>query len=139
MAYWLVKSEPASWSWAMMVEAGAAGTAWTGVRNHVAKKHLAAMLVGDHAFFYHSNEGKEIVGIVEVIAPYAADPTDESGRFGKVDVRALHAVPRPVTLADIRDEPGCAEMVLVNNSRMSVQPVRSQEWAIVCRLGKLII
>ena len=123
MAYWLVKSEPASWSWAMMVEAGEAGTAWTGVRNHVAKNHLKAMVVGERAFFYHSNEGKCIVGVVEVIAPYAPDPTDGSGRFGKVDVRAVAAMPRPVTLAAIRAEPACAGMVLVNNSRMSVQPV----------------
>lgn len=137
MAYWLVKSEPASWSWAMMVAAGGAGTAWTGVRNHVAKKHLMAMRVGERAFFYHSNEGKAVVGIVEVIAPYAPDPTDESGRFGAVDVRAVEALPRPVTLAEIRGEPACAAMVLVNNSRMSVQPVTAEEWALVRRLGGL--
>ena len=137
MAYWLVKSEPASWSWAMMVEAGAAGTPWTGVRNHVAKNHLKLMTVGERAFFYHSNEGKAVVGIVEVIAPFAPDPTDESGRFGKVDVRAVTAMPRPVALAAIRAEPACSGMVLVNNSRMSVQPVGAAEWAVVCRMGGL--
>ena len=135
MAYWLVKSEPASWSWAMMVAAGEAGTAWTGVRNHLAKNHLKAMAVGERAFFYHSNEGKEIVGLVEVIAPFAPDPTDESGRFGKVDVRAVAAMPRPVALAEIRGMPECAAMMLVTNSRISVQPVSAAEWMAVCRLG----
>ncbi len=137
MAFWLLKSEPASWSWTRMVEAGGAGTPWTGVRNHSAKLHLQAMRVGETAFFYHSNEGKAVVGVVEVIAPYAADPTDESGRFGMVVVRAGTAMPRPVALAAIRAEPACRAMVLVNNSRLSVQPVSEAEWAAVCAMGGL--
>ena len=89
MAHWLIKSEPDSWSWAQMVEAGKVGTHWNGVRNHVAKNHMKAMTLGDQAFFYHSNNGKEIVGIVEVIKLYYPDPSDESAKFGMVDVRAV--------------------------------------------------
>ena len=135
MAFWLLKSEPASWSWTHMVEAGAAGTPWTGVRNHSAKLHLQAMRVGQQAFFYHSNEGKAVVGTVEIIAPYAPDPTDESGRFGMVVVRAGEAMPRSVGLAAIRVDPACRAMVLVNNSRLSVQPVSEAEWAAVRAMG----
>ncbi|CAA2159158.1 hypothetical protein MBRA_04380 [Methylobacterium brachiatum] len=128
MAYWLFKSEPATWSWDQQVEAGAAGTHWNGVRNHLAKKHLMAMQVGDRGFFYHSNEGKAVVGIVEVIRPYYPDHTDETGRFGMVDVKAVEALPRPVTLDAIKADPALADMVLVNNSRLSVQPVTEPEW-----------
>ncbi|GBU19831.1 MULTISPECIES: EVE domain-containing protein [Methylobacterium] len=137
MAHWLFKSEPDSWSWDQQVAAGEAGTHWNGVRNHLAKKQLTAMQVGEQGFFYHSNEGKAVVGIVEVIRPYYPDHTDESGRFGMVDVRAVEPMPRPVTLETIRGEPACAEMVLVKNARLSVQPVTPQEWAAVCRLGGL--
>lgn len=135
MAHWLVKSEPSSWSWDEQVAAGKAGTPWTGVRNHLAKKHLMAMRVGERAFFYHSNEGKAVVGLVEVIRPYYPDHTDASGRFGMVDVRALAPMRQPVTLAAIKEEPRLARMELVVNSRLSVQPVRDDEWALVCAMG----
>ncbi|GJD72411.1 EVE domain-containing protein [Methylobacterium goesingense] len=137
MAHWLYKSEPSTWSWDQQVAAGAAGTHWNGVRNHVAKKHLMAMEVGERGFFYHSNEGKAVVGIVEVIRPYYPDDSDETGRFGMVDLRALEALPRPVTLEAIKAEPRLSAMVLANNSRLSVQPVTEAEWAIVRAMGGL--
>ncbi|AWB21644.1 EVE domain-containing protein [Methylobacterium currus] len=137
MAYWLYKSEPSVWSWDDQVAAGAAGTYWNGVRNHVARKNLEAMRLGEQGFFYHSNEGKAVVGIVEVIRTYYPDPTDESGRFGMVDLKAVAALPLPVTLEAIKAEPALREMVLVNNSRLSVQPVSEAEWALVRRMGGL--
>ncbi len=137
MAYWLVKSEPSSWSFADQLAAGRDGTPWNGVRNHTAKLHLMAMRPGERAFFYHSNEGKAVVGIVEVCRPYYPDHTDPTGRFGMVDLRAVAELPRPVTLQAIKAEPDLADMVLVRNSRMSVQPVTEAEWAKVCRLGGL--
>lgn len=136
MAHWLMKSEPDSWSWDQQVKAGKKGTHWNGVRNHVAKQNLMAMKLGDQAFFYHSNEGKEIVGIVEVTKLYYPDPSDESGKFGMVDVRAVKPMPKPVTLAQIKAEPRLKDMVLVNNSRLSVQPVTDAEWTMICQLGE---
>jgi len=135
MAYWLYKSEPDVWSWQQQVEAGAAGTHWNGVRNHVAKQNLMAMKLGERGFFYHSNQGKEIVGIVEVIREYYPDHTDASGKFGMVDVKAVEPLPRPVTLEAIKAEPRLKDMILVNNSRLSVQPVTEEEWAIVREMG----
>ncbi len=137
MAYWLLKSEPDSWSWTQQVEAGKKGTHWNGVRNHVAKGNLKAMQLGDQAFFYHSNQGKEIVGIVEVTKLYYPDPSDESGKFGMVDVRTVKPLPKPVTLVSIKDEPKLKDMSLVNNSRLSVQPVTDAEWKLVCTMGGL--
>ncbi|MBM6593757.1 EVE domain-containing protein [Microvirga pudoricolor] len=137
MAHWLYKSEPSVWSWDRQAEAGPQGTFWNGVRNHVAKQNLMAMKTGEQGFFYHSNEGKAVVGIVEVIREYYPDHTDESGRFGMVDIKAVKALPRPVTLEAIKAEPGLESMILVNNSRLSVQPVTDEEWAIVCRMGGL--
>jgi predicted RNA-binding protein with PUA-like domain len=137
MAHWLLKSEPSSWSWQQQVEAGAAGTSWNGVRNHQAKLNLMAMKVGDEAFFYHSNEGKEIVGIVAVTKPYYPDPTDASGKFGMVDVKAVKPLARPVSLEAIKGDDKLGKMVLVNNSRLSVQPVSEAEWKLVCRMGGL--
>lgn len=137
MAHWLYKSEPSSWSWTQQVEAGEAGTTWTGVRNHLARKHLQAMKLGERGFFYHSNEGKAVVGIVEVIREYHPDPTDPSGRFGTVDLKAVEPLPRPVTLDDVKAQPDLAEMVLIRNSRLSVQPVTDAEWRAVRRLGGL--
>jgi predicted RNA-binding protein with PUA-like domain len=137
MAHWLLKSEPSSWSWDQQVEAGRKGTSWNGVRNHQAKLHLMAMKKGDQGFFYHSNEGKAVVGIVEVIREYYPDPTDETGKFGMVDVRAVKALKKPVALDAIKAEPKLKGMVLVNNSRLSVQPVTDEEWRIVCRMGGL--
>ncbi|MDP4023435.1 EVE domain-containing protein [Methylobacterium sp. NEAU 140] len=137
MAHWLFKSEPATWSWDQQVAAGDAGTFWNGVRNHLAKKHLMAMEPGERGFFYHSNDGKAVVGVVEVIRPYYPDHTDETGRFGMVDVRAVEALPRPVTLDAIKADPALRDMVLVTNSRLSVQPVSAAEWDRVRVLGGL--
>jgi predicted RNA-binding protein with PUA-like domain len=135
MAHWLLKSEPTSWSWQQQVETGEKGTFWSGVRNHSAKLNLMAMKVGDHAFFYHSNEGKEIVGIVTVIKPYYPDPSDKTGTFGMVDVSADKALKTPVGLDAIKAEPRLKDMVLVNNSRLSVQPVTDAEWKLICKMG----
>ncbi len=135
MAHWLFKSEPTTWSFDQQIAAGENGTFWNGVRNHLAKKHLMAMQVGDRGFFYHSNEDKAIVGIVEVIKPYYPDHTDETGKFGMVDVRAVKALKNKVTLARIKTEPRLVGMTLVNNSRLSVQPVSDEEWRIVLELA----
>jgi predicted RNA-binding protein with PUA-like domain len=137
MAHWLFKSEPSSWSWQQQVEAGPKGTCWNGVRNHQAKLHLVAMKVGEKGFFYHSNDGKAVVGIVEVIRAYYPDHTDASGRFGMVDVRAVEPLPEPVTLEAIKAEPALRDMVLVKNSRLSVQPVTEAEWRLIRRMGGL--
>ena len=137
MAHWLVKSEPSAWSFADQIAAGEKGTSWNGVRNHAAKLNLMAMKVGEEAFFYHSNEGKAIVGIVAVTKPYYPDPTDESGRFGMVDFKAVRALERPVTLETIKADKRLAKMILVVNSRLSVQPVTADEWRIVFAMGGL--
>ncbi len=137
MAYWLFKSEPSSWSWEQQVEAGAKGTSWNGIRNHVAKQNMMAMKRGEQGFFYHSGEGKAIVGIVEVIKEYYPDDTDKTGKFGMVDVKAVKPLPEPVTLEQVKGEPKLTDMALVKFSRLSVQPVTDEEWRIVCRLGGL--
>lgn len=137
MAHWLFKSEPSTWSWEQQVAAGEKGTFWNGVRNHLAKKHLMAMQKGERGFFYHSNEERAIVGIVQVIKTYYPDHTDETGKFGMVDVKAIEPLKKPVTLAQIKAEPRLAEMVLVNNSRLSVQPVADDEWDLILALGGL--
>ena len=129
MAHWLLKSEPSSWSFDHQIEAGADGTPWNGVRNHTAKQNLMRMKVGEQAFFYHSNEGKAVVGIVEVIKPFYPDPSDKTGKFGMVDVKAVRSLPAPVSLDDIRANPALADMMLVKNSRLSVQPVTGDEWS----------
>lgn len=131
MAYWLFKSEPSSWSWEEQVAAGEAGTNWNGVRNHQAKLNLQAMRRGDRGFFYHSGEGKAIVGVIEVVEEYRPDPSDETGRFGMVDVRAVEALAEPVTLDRIKAEPRLKDMALVRLARLSVQPVTVGEWGIV--------
>jgi predicted RNA-binding protein with PUA-like domain len=135
MAHWLFKSEPSTWSWDQQVAAGAKGTFWNGVRNHLAKQQLMAMKKGERGFFYHSNDERAIVGIVEVIKTYYPDHTDETGKFGMVDVKAAKALKKPVTLAQIKTEPRLADMVLVNNSRLSVQPVTDAEWAVVMEMA----
>ena len=135
MAYWLVKSEPGSWSWEQQVESGAKGTPWTGVRNHTAKQNLEKMKKGDRAFFYHSGEGKDVVGIVEVIREAHPDPTAKGEPWVVVDVKALEPVPQPVTLEAIKKEPKLKEMALVKYSRLSVQPVTADEWKQVCKMG----
>jgi len=136
MAYWLYKSEPFKWSWQQQVEAGAEGTFWNGVRNHLAKKHMQAMKLGDHGFFYHSNEGKEIVGLVEVIREAYPDPTAEPGEpWVVVDLKAFKPLAKPVTLAQVKATESLSKMALVTSMRLSVQPVTDEEWDIVCRMG----
>ncbi len=133
MAHWLVKSEPAAWSWHQMVEAGT--TSWNGVRNYQASNNLKAMKNGDRAFFYHSNEGLEIVGIVEIVKEYYPDPTDEAGRFGMVDVKAERPVKTPVTLKQIKADPDLAGFQLITHSRLSVVPVSDAHWRHICGLA----
>ncbi|WP_372054993.1 EVE domain-containing protein [Tistrella mobilis] len=133
MARWLVKSEPFKYSWDRMVADGR--THWDGVRNHQASANLKAMKMGDRAFFYHSNEGKEIVGVVEIIREYYPDPSDEKGRFGMVDVAPVTAVGRPVTLAEIKADPALEGIALVRQSRLSVMPVSDEHWDHICRLA----
>ncbi|QFR33183.1 EVE domain-containing protein [Ancylobacter sp. TS-1] len=135
MAHWLYKSEPFKWSWEMQVAAGAKGTHWDGVRNHLAKQQLLAMKTGDRGFFYHSNEGKEIVGIVEVIREAYPDPSDATGKFVMVDLKAVAPLASPVSLAAIKSEPRLAEMALLKYSRLSVQPVTDAEWEIVLEMA----
>ena len=137
MVYWLMKSEPGSWSWDDQVKAGAKGTSWDGVRNHQAKLNLMKMKRGDRAFFYHSGDEKSIVGIVEIIGEQHPDSTDKTGKFVAVDVKSVAPIPVPVTLKMCKVEKGLARMVLLNNTRLSVQPVTGAEWAIVCKLGGL--
>ncbi len=138
MAHWLFKSEPFKWSWDQQVAAGAKGTFWDGVRNHSAKLNLKAMRLGDRGFFYHSNEGLAIVGIVEVIREAYPDPTAQPGDpWVVVDIKAVKPMPRPVTLAAVKAEPRLAAMSLVTSMRLSVQPVTKDEWALVCAMGGL--
>lgn len=133
MAYWLLKSEPDAFSWDDLVARGEAGEPWTGVRNHTAKLNLMAMKVGDRAFYYHSQAGKEIVGVAEVIAEHYPDPTDPKGVFVCVDIRALAPLPRLFTLAEAKADPALSEMSLVTSFRLSVQPVTEAEWRHICR------
>ncbi len=138
MAHWLIKSEPDVWSWDQQVQAGAKGTFWNGVRNHQAKLNLMKMKKGDRAFFYHSNVGKEIVGIIEIIREARSDPTAKAGEpWVVVDVKALEPMPKPVSIDAIKTEPKLKAMVLINNTRLSVQPVTADEWKIVCKMGGL--
>ncbi|MGM4930749.1 EVE domain-containing protein [Tardiphaga sp. 20_F10_N6_6] len=137
MKYWLVKSEPSVWSWDQQVAKGKKGEAWTGVRNHSAKLNMMAMKKGDRAFFYHSNEGKEVVGIVEIVKEHYPDPTDESGKFVCVDIAADKPLKTPVTLVAVKAEPKLGEMALLKLSRLSVQPVTAEEWKLVCKMGGL--
>jgi predicted RNA-binding protein with PUA-like domain len=131
--YWLVKSEPDAFSWDEQVKNGV--EPWTGVRNHLAKKHLAAMRLGDKAFFYHSNIGKEIVGIVEVVREAYPDPSAESGPWVCVDMKAVKPLKKPVTLAAIKADPRFAELALLKYSRLSVGPVSAEHWEMLCEMG----
>ncbi|MGQ3355636.1 MAG: EVE domain-containing protein [Phreatobacter sp.] len=136
MAHWLYKSEPFKWSWDQQVAAGDTGTFWDGVRNHAAKLNLMRMKAGDRGFFYHSNEGKEIVGLVEVIREAYPDPTAEAGEpWVVVDIKAVKPLKTPVSLEAVKHEPALANMALLKLSRLSVQPVTDAEWATVCRMG----
>lgn len=135
MSYWLFKSEPEAWSWAQQKSRAGKGEPWSGVRNYQAANNMKAMKKGDRGFFYHSVKEKRIVGIVEVIAEYRPDPTDEAGKFGLVEVKAVCDVPKPVGLADIKANPALAGMALLKQSRLSVQPVTAGEWKEICRMG----
>lgn len=133
MAYWLVKSEPFKYSWDQFVRDGR--THWDGVRNHQAANNLKAMRIGDRCFFYHSNEGLEIVGVAEVVREYYPDPSDESGRFGMVDLAPVMPVQTPVTLKQMKADPVLAEMQLIRQSRLSVCPVTDAQWRHACGLA----
>jgi predicted RNA-binding protein with PUA-like domain len=137
MNYWLVKSEPSVWSWDQQVARGAKGEAWTGVRNHTAKLNMMKMKKGDRAFYYHSNEGKEIVGIAEIIREHYPDPTDTTGKFVCVDIKADKPLKMPVTLVAVKAEPKLADMELLRLSRLSVQSVTPEQWKLVCKMGGL--
>ena len=143
MAYWLFKSEPGTWSWDDQVALGKAGGEWDGVRNHQAKQQMQAMKKGDLGFFYHSVDEKRIVGIVKVVAEAHPDstapatPDKPKSQWMCVDVAAVEPLPEPVSLAQIKAEPRLADMALVKLSRLSVQPVREEEWRIVCEMGGL--
>ncbi len=133
MNTWLVKTEPDAFSWAQQVERGI--EPWTGVRSHQAKKNLTAMRRHDRVFFYHSNTGREIVGVVEVVREAYPDPTRADGDWVCVDMKAVSAFPNPVTLAQIKAEPALADMALVRQSRLSVVPVNAEHWSAICRMG----
>lgn len=135
MAFWLFKSEPDVWSWDDQVARGPAGQEWDGVRNYQARNNMRAMAVGDLGFFYHSNAERAVVGVVEVAALAHPDSSTEDPRWACVDVRAVAPFPRPVSLEACKAEPRLAGMVLVTNSRLSVQPVTAEEWAVVCEMG----
>ncbi len=133
MAYWLVKSEPSTYSWAQMVKDGR--TFWSGVRNHQAANNMKAMKKGDRAFFYHSGDDKAVVGTVEIVKEYYPDNTDETGKFGMVDVKAGTALKTPVTLAAIKAEPKLKNLLLIRHSRLSVVPIDEPSWRLICTMG----
>lgn len=135
MRYWLFKSEPDAWSWDQQVAKGAEGEEWHGVRNYLARNNMRAMQIGDRGFFYHSNIGKEIVGIVEVCATSHPDSTTDDPRWDCVDIRAVMPLRRKVTLAEVKSDPRLSQMALVTSMRLSVQPVTPEEWRMICELG----
>jgi predicted RNA-binding protein with PUA-like domain len=137
MAYWLFKSEPFKWSWDEQKAKGDAGEEWDGIRNYQARNNMRAMKIGDLGFFYHSNEGLNVVGIVEVCAESHADSTTDDERWDCVDVKAVCDMPEPVTLKAIKANPKLEKMSLVTSMRLSVQPVTADEWLEVCRMGGL--
>ena len=136
MHYWLLKSEPSAWSWQNQLDRGEQGEGWDGVRNYQASNNMKAMAVGDLAFFYHSVNEKQIVGIVEVCALYHPDPTDASGRFGMVTVKAVKSLDTPVTLADIKADERLQDMALVRQPRLSVTPVTAKQFAIIMQMAQ---
>ncbi len=135
MAYWLFKSEPSTWSWDQQVAKGDVGEEWDGVRNYQARNFMRDMKTGDRGFFYHSQKEKAVVGIVEVCATAHPDSTTDDERWECVDIKAVQAMQKPVNLETIKAETGLSDMVLVKNSRLSVQPVTEAEWRIICALG----
>jgi predicted RNA-binding protein with PUA-like domain len=137
MAFWLFKSEPFKFSWEMLKAKGAAGAEWDGVRNYLARNNMRSMQIGEKGFFYHSNEGLEVVGIAEVCALAHHDSTTDDPRWDCVDIRAVIDMPKPVSLKDVKANPALAKMSLVTSMRLSVQPVTEDEWLEVCRMGGL--
>ena len=137
MAHWLMKTEPEEYSWDDLAKKGAKGDAWTGVRNFTARRYLKEMKKGERAFLYHTGEEKRIMGIVEAIREAYPDPTDETGKFVAVDVKAVEKLPKPVSLSTIKADRRLADMLLVHQPRLSVQPVLDKEWEIICKLGGL--
>jgi predicted RNA-binding protein with PUA-like domain len=137
MSYWLLKSETETWSWDQQKKSGAKGAEWTGVRNYQARNNMRAMRAGDLGFFYLSGGDKSVVGVVKVVKEAHPDSTDPTGAWECVDVAAVADLPKPVTLAEVKADKSLKDMVLVRNSRLSVQPVTPEEWRIVCRLGGL--
>lgn len=135
MRYWLFKSEPSTWSWEDQMAKGSQGEEWDGVRNYQARNFMRDMKIGDKGFFYHSQKEKAVVGLVEVIAEAHPDSTTEDPRWECVDIKALGSVKTPVTLDMVKADPRLSDMVLVNNSRLSVQPVTEQEWRIICDMA----
>ncbi len=135
MRYWLFKSEPSTWSWEDQVAKGETGEEWDGVRNYQARNHMREMKLGDRGFFYHSQSEKAVVGIVEVSAESHPDSTTDDARWECVDIKAVRPLPKPVTLQMCKDDPRLTDMVLVNNTRLSVQPVTEGEWKIVSEMG----
>ena len=137
MKYWLLKSEPDVWSIEQQKKAGSKGAAWDGVRNYQAARNLKSMKKGDLCFFYHSNIGKEIVGIVEVIKEYYLDKTDRSGRFVAVTVKFLKKLKKPITLEEIKKNKELSHLSLIKQSRLSVMPIDSKSWKILNKMGKI--
>ncbi|MEO0637032.1 MAG: EVE domain-containing protein [Pseudomonadota bacterium] len=137
MQYWLFKSEPFKWSWEQQKAKGDAGEEWDGIRNYQARNNMRQMAIGDRGFFYHSNEGLDVVGIVEVNAESAPDSTTDDERWDCVHIRALVDMPKPVSLKDVKANVKLADMSLVTSMRLSVQPVKPDEWLEVCRMGGL--
>ncbi len=135
MRYWLFKSEPSTWSWDEQIAKGDAGEEWDGVRNYQARNFMREMEIGDRGFFYHSQKEKAVVGIVEVMAEAHPDSTTDDPRWECVDIKAVSSVQTPVTLQMIKDDMRLADMILVKNSRLSVQPVTEEEWKIVCAMA----
>lgn len=136
MAFWLFKSEPDAWSWDQQVAKGEAGEEWTGVRNYQARNNMRAMSLGDRGFFYHSRTGLEIVGIVEVCKTAHPDSSTDDPRWECVDIKAVKPMAKPISMAMIKQDPRLVDMVLVKNSRLSVQPVTQEEWDLICKLGE---
>lgn len=134
MNYWLIKTEPSTWSWNDQITKKT--TSWDGVRNYQASNNLKAMAVGDWCFFYHSVSDRQIVGIVEVIRPYHPDPSDKTGRFGMVDVKAVKPLEKPVSLEDIKHEPRLSHLALVRQSRLSVMPIDETAWNLILKMGR---
>ena len=139
MRYWLFKSEPSTWGWEDQKAKGDAGEEWDGVRNYQARNHMREMSIGDRGFFYHSQKEKSVVGIIEVIAESHPDSTPDDDRWECVDIKAIADVPEPVSREQIKQVESLSEMVLVKNTRLSVQPVTDAEWQIICDMGKVSI